>query len=386
VKTLIPAALVSLAAGFGLGLFYERHHGKRSPEEAAPKPADGAPEAKPDSGLEARAAAAETLAGEREAELKKAKARIRELEAKDGPVGPAAAKKKPESPEEIAAYLEEAKKRIEELVAKKDGKALVKLMHELAALGEPGYMLAIEISGIIAADVQGGSRELGLSQNEFYMAFGGPMTPLLVWGLQKGEEIPAGFRVGAAWSLPWQKDVDAGKLFLEVLKTEKNADVARAISQNLEGILKPEMAGDLAAAAKANSEDPAVLAAILGNLGAIGNDEAARYLDEFAASDNATLRTEAEIALLSIRPPAAGVLITYTAPNSQAEIAGLQRGDIITSYNGQPVTDMDALRDRIEETSGDQLVSVTVNRKGEIVTLQLKGSKVGIGGKGVAPK
>lgn len=382
-KVALPVALIAFALGLVAGMFFPRNREGGDSDRAGTPPATADASTKD---LADRAAAAEKKSADQDAELAKARGRIKELEAQlpkgDGKV----AKKKPKTPEEVAAYVEELRGRIPELVEKKDGKALIKLMHELASLGEQGYMSAIEISGILSQDVESGELKLGISQNEFYMAFGGPMVPVMVWGLGQGENVPAGFRIGAAYGLPWQRDVDAGKIFLEALKTEKNADVARALAENLSGIVKPEMASDLAAAAKANLENPAVLPSIIQSLGNISTDEAVGYLEEFARSDNESLRNEAELALIAVRPPAAGLLITYTAPNSQAETAGIRRGDIIVSYNGQAVKDLASLRDEIGRTGGDALVTVMVNRKGEMIPLTIKGSKIGINGKAVAPK
>ncbi|MBI2921322.1 MAG: PDZ domain-containing protein [Planctomycetes bacterium] len=129
-----------------------------------------------------------------------------------------------------------------------------------------------------------------------------------------------------------------------------------------------------------------MLPSIIQSLGNISSDEAVKYLEEFARSDNESLRNEAELALIAVHPPAAGLLVTYTAPNSQAETAGMKRGDIIVSYNGQAVKDLEALREEMNRTGGDSLVTVMVNRKGEMIPLTIKGSKIGINGKAVAPK
>ena len=384
-KTVLPVALVTFVLGCLAGAFYARRH-VESP--AAPVTATGGTAVAPDSAdLEKRVADAEKKVAATENLLAKATQRNKELEARleKGSSGGKAAKKAL-TPEEAAAKAEELKGKIKVLVEKKDGKALIKLMHELAALGEAGYAAAIEISGILSQDVEGEKGVLGISRNEFYMSFGGPMVPLMVWSMSHADDVPAGFRVGAAYALPWQRDADAGKIFLDSLKTEKNADVAKAMAENLEGLVRPEMASDLAALARANTGNPAVLMPLVQSLSGIGNEEAIGYLEQFARDENPVLKSEAEVALIAVHPPAAGLLITYTAPNSQAEVAGIRRGDVITTYNGVPVSNLDELRAEIGKTSGEELVTVMVNRKGEVVPLQIKGQKIGINGKAVAPK
>ncbi|NUN49807.1 MAG: PDZ domain-containing protein [Candidatus Brocadiae bacterium] len=385
-KVLIPAVLAAFLLGGVAGVLFERR-GAGRPEggETADGGADtGAQAATRGAGAEERAAAAESRAAEAETRLTQARERIAALEkSADGGKKPG---KKKLTPEEAAAKAGELRGKIADLVAKKDGKALVKLMHELAALGEAGYMGAIEISGLLWEDVEGGKGEFGLSQNDFYMSFGGPMVPVMVWGLEQGDKVPSGFRIGSAWSLPWQRDVDAAGIFLDALRTEKDPDVARALAQNLSGVMKPEHEAALLDAARANLSNPAVATSLMDALASTGSDDAWRALQEFSGSEDPGIRAEAQLQMIAMRPPDTGIMITQTFPNTQAEVVGIRRGDIITNYNGTPVRDMDGLRDLIQKTSSEEVVSLTINRGGTLIPLQVKGQKIGINGKGVAPK
>lgn len=181
-KIALPVALLAFVLGSVAGVLFERRKHDEAPSPAAGAPSGDSAAKTADPEAEKRAAEAEKKASDVAAELAKAKEKIAKLEAaapaKTGKDG-----KKVLTPEEAKARMEELKARIPDLVAKKDGKALVKLMQDLAELGEVGYMAAIEVSGIISADVEGGKNELGLSRNEFYMAFSGPMLPVMVWGL-----------------------------------------------------------------------------------------------------------------------------------------------------------------------------------------------------------
>jgi len=46
-----------------------------------------------------------------------------------------------------------------------------------------------------------------------------------------------------------------------------------------------------------------------------------------------------------------GVIVSSVAPGSAAEHAGVKRGDVIRSYDGQPVQDINSLRNRVAETA-----------------------------------
>jgi putative serine protease PepD len=67
------------------------------------------------------------------------------------------------------------------------------------------------------------------------------------------------------------------------------------------------------------------------------------------------------------QPP--GALVTSVAAGSAAAAAGLQNGDLITAFNGQPVTGpADLLGDVHAQAPGDQ-VTLTVQRNGQEMTI-----------------
>ena len=62
------------------------------------------------------------------------------------------------------------------------------------------------------------------------------------------------------------------------------------------------------------------------------------------------------------------------APNSAADKAGLRRGDIITALNGQPVRDMNTLRNRVAEAGVGSSAELAIQRDGaeKKVTVKLE--------------
>ena len=64
-----------------------------------------------------------------------------------------------------------------------------------------------------------------------------------------------------------------------------------------------------------------------------------------------------------------GALVSDISANSAAERAGIRRGDVILAIDGQPVTDSNALRNRIASTKPGSSVAVTIVRDGREQTL-----------------
>src|SRR5215510_1904145 len=61
---------------------------------------------------------------------------------------------------------------------------------------------------------------------------------------------------------------------------------------------------------------------------------------------------------------AGGVIVSSVAPGSPADRAGLVRGDVITSLNGQPVHDMNTLRNRVAEAGPGTTAELVIIRNG----------------------
>ena len=67
-----------------------------------------------------------------------------------------------------------------------------------------------------------------------------------------------------------------------------------------------------------------------------------------------------------------GAIVSSIESGSAAEHAGLKRGDVIVSFNGQPVTDYNALRNRVADAKPGSSASVGIMRDGAEKTLTVK--------------
>lgn len=70
-------------------------------------------------------------------------------------------------------------------------------------------------------------------------------------------------------------------------------------------------------------------------------------------------------------PDTAGALVTRVLPDSPASRAGVERGDIITTFAGRPVEDPQALIEAVRATATDQRVEMNIFRKGKREKLRI---------------
>ncbi|HEX5110197.1 MAG TPA: DegQ family serine endoprotease [Vicinamibacterales bacterium] len=112
-----------------------------------------------------------------------------------------------------------------------------------------------------------------------------------------------------------------------------------------------------------------------GNIGigfAIPANMAKRVMDDLRTSGKVT-RSQLGIGVQNVSPDMAanlgfkgtgGVIVSSVTPGSAAEHAGLKVGDVITSLNGQPVRDMNTLRNRVAEAAPGSNAELVIFRDG----------------------
>jgi len=69
---------------------------------------------------------------------------------------------------------------------------------------------------------------------------------------------------------------------------------------------------------------------------------------------------------------ASGAIVSAVSPGSAAERAGMKRGDVIQSFNGQPVHDTNTLRNRVAEAGPGTAADVAILRDGSERHLSVK--------------
>src|SRR5215471_11167072 len=74
---------------------------------------------------------------------------------------------------------------------------------------------------------------------------------------------------------------------------------------------------------------------------------------------------------LGLKQPG-GVIVSSVENGGAADRAGLKQGDVITAFNGQPVHDMNTLRNRVASSGPGSTADVTVVRDGSEKHLSVK--------------
>jgi Do/DeqQ family serine protease len=80
---------------------------------------------------------------------------------------------------------------------------------------------------------------------------------------------------------------------------------------------------------------------------------------------------DADLASSLSLPAARGAIITSVQPGGPAERAGIQRGDVVTSINNQPVVDHNSLRNQIAGMTPGSTANVSVVRNGREQNMQV---------------
>jgi len=66
----------------------------------------------------------------------------------------------------------------------------------------------------------------------------------------------------------------------------------------------------------------------------------------------------------------AGVRISGVTPNGAAEEAGLQAGDVLLNYNGEPVVDMQNYSNLLRQSAAGDIISIDVVRDGQQFSIE----------------
>lgn len=345
-KTAI-AAFAACAAGLTIGFFAGRARALRAadpdgfqrnplPSFSAAEVASGGSRGDRDASLEAKLAKAE-------AELAELRARM------------AGASR---------ARLDTLLLRAGELLRGRRGPELLRLMGELAALGDEGKAEAATIWQALI-DEPG----FGVDYSDRIAALTHWIPDLALWALAHPGEASGELRTEAASAFAESHPPAASAL--AVLKEERDPQVAQKLAIFMSADVDESMMRDLESVARAHAEDPHVVDAMLLRIRDLETDDSEALLRALAHDGDERVAEAAAWQLLRGAPPAAGMQVDRIP---EAGHTGFRRGDVITAVDGSPIGSLEDWRkaqSALAEAEAD--VVLTVNRNGVTIPLRIPG-------------
>jgi hypothetical protein len=294
--------------------------------------------------------------------------------------------------EEIAEHRSRLAAEFETAFAGRNKRGALDALWKIQALGPRAYDTAIELWSKVAHDFGMGENwsrgpgTLGLTFQEF--------TSLITqWGLiEKGltdPNVDDTFRINAIYAAPWWSSEDASKrsrLVGSILLTSSGADT-RAATEALRDIDDPLTVQFLADYVAQNRDNPQGRIFAITILAGKNTDAAWAAIADAAQHDSdESVRQHAQAQLDARHVTVAGVRITTVVAESQAALAGIKVGDIVTHYNGVRVKTIQEIVSERDKVGPEESVKVVVRRGTEDLTLTLGPGQIGINGVAVAPK
>ena len=295
------------------------------------------------------------------------------------------------SDEEIAARVEKFKGAFETAFLGRDKAAAMQALWDLQKLGPKAYDAAIEVWKKMAEDF--GLDPWGQGPGTMGMSFQDYVSLINKFGLiEHGLTDPGvdpAFRIASIYGLPWWTGEDPTKRTKLAGDTLLRAEgyEARAAIEALRDINDPATSRYLSDYLTANSDNPDARVLAVGVLATKNTSDGWAAIKDAAENDpDDKVKAAAQQALAQQNVTVAGLLINFVGPDSQAALAGIKVGDIMTHYNGVRVKTIADINNAKSGVEADQSVQVVVRRGDSDVTLTLGPGQIGINGVAVAPK
>lgn len=293
--------------------------------------------------------------------------------------------------EEVAEHRARLAADFETAFAGRNKRAALEALWKIQALGPRAYDTAIELWRKAAHDY--GLNPFGQGPGELGLNFQEYTTLITNWGMiEKGLTDPSvgdDFRIAAIYASPWfsgTEPASRARLVGGVLLNSSGYE-SRAAAEALRDIDDPTSVQFLADYVAQNRDNPEGRKFAITILAGKDTDPAWAAIADAAQHDNdESVKKHAQDQLDARNVPVAGVRITSVGAESQAALAGIKVGDIMTHYNEarvKTIQDIITARDAVGE---GESVKVVVRRGTQDLTLTLGPGQIGINGVAVAPK
>lgn len=299
------------------------------------------------------------------------------------------------SPDEAAKRLASIGADVDGALRSKDREVTNKLLRELARLGRPGWPL---IEKLMTArpdvapsdddedeDGEGRSQDWGLRTELAQLVAEGELKDLALDALLHPESYSAEFRrMFAIGAYNMAASPEDQPRLIQLLATEKDPEV---LSYALSGLLANKaLDGQALVSAIRAQTAPDARSAMVSTIVGMGSEVSTSALRDLERSESdARIQRTLRHAITEREPPVQGYLVSNVTKGSQAELAGMQDGDIIVSYNGVEVKSVKHLAKLKQGVAPEARVAVTVFRDGTMIPLTLGAGQIGVNGQVVKP-
>lgn len=295
------------------------------------------------------------------------------------------------TPEEIQARMKDGEERFRRGLEGKDKQAVMKALADLQKLGPTAYEKCIEMWQLASEDYGTGENwgkgpnTLGLNMQEYVSLISN--FELIKYGITEGKN--EGFKINALYGLEWRANepaADRAKLAGDALMNSQGY-TAQAAIQALSGIPDPSSTRYLSDYLSRNADNAEARKTAIQVLAQKNTPEGWAAIDKAAASDSdESVREAAKQASLVRNPKATGVMITWVDANGQGALAGIKVGDIMISYNGKVIKQLQDINEAKKSVAAGESAPVKIVRGETTLELTLASGMIGINGVSVTAK
>ncbi len=295
--------------------------------------------------------------------------------------------------EELTALKLKAKTLVQGVEASIQSQDKSKLLESMDLLKKMGVHAAEEFFEAYALVQQvgnpwGDDNSLGLTMPEYASLMSAELRDYALKDPQGS--IPESARISAVYGLPWdgtKSTEEKLSLFSHVLETSDSSGLSSAVISNMGQIGDARALSPLLGFVQDTDQDSSLRAQAVYEMGKLAqNDKQWDQIARLEYDPDEEVAKAAKNIRFRQNPSVTGYYISSIIPDTQAEYAGMQAGDVIVRYNGEAIENSTSLANAKRNALGLEAFSVEVYRNGSYLTFTLSPGMIGINGDFVVKK
>jgi hypothetical protein len=263
-----------------------------------------------------------------------------------------------------------------------DGDAVMTILREMRGMGAEAYPVKVSMINQLLEDREG-DNVLELRPRHMYRSMG--RDPEFYQFALQSEDASGALRLAAVHAMRWRNDGGGTEIFVEQLQVETDERVIAALAEQLGRRPTGDDFGSDSVSAIVEAldreyENGETAEALLFALAATHSDFSKEALNQYAQTAiSADVSESLEAALRMASSPMAGLGVTAVSPNTQAASIGLEKGDVIVSFDGKTVNRRRQLIGMVRAADPETAVTIEYYRDGELNEAEVYGGYIGVG-------